>query len=231
MLEKTAGQESPFIFSLRSQSRELFYKSRLHISTVIHACTTICRIKDFRKFSVYGHHLRSSQPFRQHKPKFSEYILNLWSPVTFSGSLSYSQLPLFPLQVSTWRWLRLCWGCSWIRPRRWFMWRAEFSFSWISAIVFLLCWLVIGEAQGREKRARERSISLQCIKTRCNISFHSCYQSISYHPPGYSCSAIPRCSKKILTTSKSFLSCSVIITGLKNIPGCQSKWRHVFSWW
>lgn len=91
MLEKTAGQEIPFIFSLRSQSRELFYKGRFHISTVIHPCNTICRIKDFRKFSVYGHHLRSSQPFRQYKPKFSGYILNLWIPVTFSDRLSYPQ--------------------------------------------------------------------------------------------------------------------------------------------
>lgn len=92
-------------------------------------------------------------------------------------------------------------------------------------------WHGTGVPQGREKQARERSISLLGIKPRWNISFHSCYQSISYLPPGYSCSTIPWCSKKILTTSKSFLSCSVIITGLKNIPGCQSKWRNVFNWW
>lgn len=80
-------QESPFIFSLRSQSRELFYKGMLHIGTVIHLSNTIRRIEDFKKFSVYNHP-GSSQPFRQHKLNFSEYILNLRIPVTFSGSLS-----------------------------------------------------------------------------------------------------------------------------------------------
>lgn len=37
-------------------------------------------------------------------------------------------------------------------------------------------WHGTGVPQGREKQARERSISLLGIKPRCNISFHSCYQ-------------------------------------------------------
>lgn len=176
MMEKTLNihpslQESPFIFSLRSQSGELFCMGRLRISTVIHPCNTICRIKDFRNSRVSLQASPEKLPtfqametkvLRVHPKTVNTPWLSMVAQPTPGKPLSPSWASVMLAKTA----LRMSmnWTKKLIYLEGWV------SFIWINcAVLFLSCWHITGVAQGREKQARERSICLHWLKHLYNI--------------------------------------------------------------
>lgn len=121
-------------------------------------------------------------------------------------------------------------------PGRWFIWRDELISVGLTVqpCSCQFCWQRWHRVvENRQEKVAPANIDFSISTTICKTKAKHLIPFLwsDYFLPGYSCSATLWCLMKILTASKSFLSCAVVIARLENIPGCQSEWRNVFSWW
>lgn len=144
--------------------------------------------------SAYRHHLKSSPHFRQRKLKFSECILKLWIPVTFTGSLSHS----WQARVLHEPLCYACWDYAESDQVAGFIWKVEF-FSVGSGVQSCSCPADISQGWHRIEKNRQEKQASAYIDLSTSTTYRtkvqhliSLHQIISYWPPGYSCSTTPQ---------------------------------------
>ena len=111
--------------------------------------------------SVYRHHPKSSLLFWQWKLKFRVHpktvnLLWLWRAAQATPSK-----PLSPSPVSMLHLPRLHWGCPWIGPGRWFIWRPWFP-SAGSTVQFCSCSAGVSQGWHRVEKNRQEKVASAC---------------------------------------------------------------------